>query len=230
MITFSEKIKNWRVQKKLSQESVADQLGISRPSFVAVENGSKELTLSQVRRLALALEVPLEELIFDHAQVATSDYNYEKYKQIVLNCLKFGGAETDGKIPKTKLAKLAYLADFAWFYQTLEPMSGLAYRRIHLGPVPDQYFRVLDDLYDSEAINIVPSGKAVMIEALEQPPTDKLSKEELGLIKSIAKKWRNSTTQEIVEYTHEQLPWKLCRPGELIPYELITQEDPGNVF
>lgn len=229
MMTFSEKIKSLRKQKKISQEQIADQIGISRPSYIAVENGTKELTLTQMRQLAVILGVPLEELIFDAVQVSSDDYNYEKYKQIVLNCLKFGGAN-DGKITKTKLAKLAYLVDFAWFYDKLEPMSGLSYRRIPQGPVPDQYFRVIDDLYESEAINIETKGKAMLIQANEDASSDGLSGEEIQLIKKICLKWREANTEEIVNFTHEQLPWKLCRPGELIPYELITQEEPVNVF
>jgi len=39
------------------------------------------------------------------------------------------------KIPKTKLAKLLYLADFSWFYKNLESMSGMSYRKMQFGLV-----------------------------------------------------------------------------------------------
>jgi len=230
MINFGNKIRFLRKQQNISQKQAASQIGVSRPYFIEVESGKKDLTVPQIRQLANLLSVPMEELIFDTTQVAADDFNYEKYKQIILNCLKFGGSPDDGKITKTKLAKLAYLADFGWFYNELVPMSGLVYRRIPQGPVPDQYFRAIDELYESESINIEPKGKAIMIQPNEEAPNDKLSTQELNLIKKICAKWKEYDTAQIVWFTHDQLPWKLCRPGELIPYELITQEDPTHVF
>jgi len=232
MMTFSEKIKSMRQDKGLNQSSVADKLSISRPSYIDVEKGEKELTFGQLKQLAGIFNIPLEELIFDTVQLASNDYNLDKYKQILLNCLQYGGDTTDGRLTKTKLAKLVYLADFAWFYSHLQPMSGLAYRRIQQGPVPDQYFRVIDELYESGAITIEKKkgGTVWMIGIIEKASSNRLSETEIGLIKKITKKWRNINAQEIVEFTHNQLPWKICRQGELIPYELITQEEPEHVY
>ncbi|PJE66767.1 hypothetical protein COU93_02460, partial [Candidatus Shapirobacteria bacterium CG10_big_fil_rev_8_21_14_0_10_36_6] len=57
-----------------------------------------------------------------------------------------------------------------------------------------------------------------------------LKKEESEFIKKIAKKWQKKRTNEIVAFTHEQLPYKICSPGEVIPYELITQQEPEYVY
>ena len=230
MIATAEKIKQCRVKMGLSQHDVAEKLGISRPTYICVENGKKQLTVLQLRRLASIIGSSLEELLFDTLQISTNDFGIEKYKQILLNCLQYG-SDSDGKITKTKLAKLAYLVDFKWFYDNLKPLSGLAYRRITHGPVPDQYFRIIDELYESGAITIEKKqgGNAFMIGLVENAPTNKLNQAELKLINKISSKWKNKNTQEIVDFTHQQLPWKICRQGEFIPYELITQEDPENV-
>lgn len=230
MNTITEKIKELRLSKKLSQNDVADKMQMSRPTYVLVENGKKQLTLTQLKQLASILGSSLEELLYDTLQVSSNDFGIEKYKQIILNCLQFGSDTTDGKITKTKLAKLVYLVDFAWFYENLKPMSGLAYRRIQQGPVPDQYFRVIDELYESGAITIENKGTSFMIKANENAPINQLSKQEIELIKKISQTWKDKNTQDIVDFTHEQLPWKICRQGELIPYELITQEEPNHVY
>lgn len=230
MITISNKIKKLREQSGISQEEVADSLNMSRPTYASIEAGKREMTISEASRLAQVFSISFEELLYDSSTIATNDFGYEKYKQIVLNALKFGGAETDGRITKTKLAKLAYLADFAWYYYNLKPMSGLPYRRDALGPVPDTYFRAIEDLYASGQINVLCRGTAFMIEPVEEPSASELSKDELALIKEVATKWKPKNTDDIVRFTHEQLPWKICRPGEIIPYELITQEDPGHVY
>lgn len=230
MNTFVEKIKFLRNSSGISQAEVAEVLKMSRSSYIEVEKGEKELTLSQLKQMANILQISLEELIFETVQVSSGDYKLEKYKQIILNCLEYGSDSLDGKITKTKLAKLAYLSDFAWFYNHLESMSGLSYKRFKHGPVPDQYFRVIDELFEEGAISIKNKGTAFMIETNEKAPNDQLNKDELFLIKTIAKKWRDKNTMEIVHFTHQQLPWKICRPGEFIPYELITQEDPEHIY
>lgn len=230
MNTIAEKIRELRLSKKLSQTDVADKMRMSRPTYVLVENGKKQLTMMELKQLASILGFSLEELVYDTLQVSSKDFGIEKYKQIVLNCLQFGNDSIDGKITKTKLAKLAYLVDFAWFYENLKPMSGLAYRRIQQGPVPDQYFRVIDELYESGAITIENKGTSFMIKANENAPINQLSKQEIELIKKISQAWKDKNTQDIVDFTHEQLPWKICRQGELIPYELITQEEPNHVY
>ncbi len=50
------------------------------------------------------------------------------------------------------------------------------------------------------------------------------------MIKDIAKKWKNKNTKEIVDFTHKQLPWMVSYDREVIPYNLITQEDLENVY
>lgn len=233
MNTFAQKIRRIREEKKLRQSEIAPKLGISRSSYIEIEKGQKELTLTQLKCLASILDLSLEELLLDTSQVAQKDFNLEKYKHMVLNCLEHGGDKRDGKLTKTKLAKLVYLADFTWFYHNLMPMSGLAYRRIQQGPVPDQYFRVIDELFESGTITIDKKNNSnVWLIGLteKKAPSNKLTKEEIELIKKVGKKWQDKNTQEIVDFTHKQLPWKICRTGELIPYELITQEEPQNVY
>ena len=158
--------------------------------------------------------------------------NYEKYKQMILAYLRESGS-TDGKIPKTKLAKLLYLADFAWFYKHLESMSGMPYRKIEYGPVPDMYFRAIDELFEDGQINIDHKDGAILISQTRNAQKDALAQltaAEKKLIQNIAKKWKHNRTQEIVEFTHKQLPYMVCNDNEIIPYELITQEDPEYVY
>lgn len=227
---LSERVKKLRVDRGLSQEVVAKQLDISRPSYDKIENGDKELTVSQATRLANLFGVSLDELLFETVSEAGKSYDVEKYRQMIFSFIHKGTADNDGRIPKTKLAKLLYLADFAWFYNHFESMSGLQYRKQAQGPVPDEYFRMIDELYDDGSISIKFSGKAQMIGTNEPLDDSRLSAEEKDLIGKIAEEWKPARTQTIVDFTHEQLPWKICRDMELIPYELITQEDPDHVY
>ncbi len=116
-------------------------------------------------------------------------------------------------------------------------MSGMQYRKIAYGPVPDTFFRAIDELEEAGKISIerkdVDGKEIFLISESESNKNEKivtLSGDELKLMKEIGKKWKDKKTKEIVNFTHNQLPYTLCRPDEIIPYELITQEDPEMVF
>jgi transcriptional regulator with XRE-family HTH domain len=176
-----QKLKILREQAKLSQGEVAQKLEVSRPTYVRIEQGESEPTLSQMKRLAEILGVSPESFLCEESAMKTADFEDEKYKQVLLNCIKYG-ADDDGKITKTKLAKLAYLLDFAWFYKNLKPLTGLQYRRMAQGPVPDAFFRSIDELFENGTIAIEFKGAAQMISAnedvsvLEKGITDLLQK------------------------------------------------------
>lgn len=230
MNKYIQKIKMLRNNNSLSQEYIAKAIGVSRPTYTAIESGKQELSLEEAKKLATLFNISVDELLSEYIP------NIEKYKHMILTFLRMNVSK-DGKIPKTKLAKMLYLADFAWFYETLESMSGMQYRKITYGPVPDAFFRVLDELEFEGKINIEHKNdndrEMFLISESESNKNEKIntiSKEENNLMKDIAGKWKDKRTQEIVNFTHNQLPFTLCRENELIPYELITQEDPDMVY
>ena len=224
---YAQFIKTLRNERGFSQSELAIKLGMSRPSYIAIEQGKKELTLSEAKKLSEIFGVSLKEM------ESGISANYEKYKQMILAYIRNAGSK-DGCITKTKLAKLVYLADFAWFYNNLESMSGMQYRKIQYGPVPDSYFRAIDELFEDGQIEINPTEDGAMLISQTRNGAKialtEISKDEEKLIKNISEKWKNKNTQEIVTFTHNQLPYAICLDNEIIPYELITQENPGDVY
>ena len=230
MNMYIQKIKEFRIKKGFSQERVAQVIGVSRPTYTAIEAGKQKLDLEEAQKFAKIFGIGVDELL------SGTIPNIEKYKHMILTYLRMNLSK-DRKVPKTKLAKLLYLADFAWFYEHLESMSGMQYRKIAYGPVPDTFFRVIDELEESGKIIIdhksTESKDMFLISESESNKNEKiktLSKDENALMKKIAEKWKDKKTQEIVNFTHNQLPYFLCREDELIPYELITQEDSGSIY
>ena len=221
---YAKFIKELRMKRGLSQSFVADKLGLSRPSYTSIENGSRGLTLDEAEKLKDLFGISIEE--FAKATLP----KYEKYKQMILAYLQ-SPLSSDGKVPKTKLAKLLYLADFAWYYKNLESMSGMQYLKRTYGPVPDSYFRALAELEEEGKITIDYKGDAILVgTGAKHQKLDLIKSDELDLMKKISAKWKGKRTQEIVDFTHEQLPYKLCSPDETIPYELIIQQDPDYVY
>jgi transcriptional regulator with XRE-family HTH domain len=218
-----EKIIKLREQSGLTQEEVAGKLGISRQRWILVEKGERDLSTEELEILAALFGV-------DTADFFEEIPDIEKFRQMYFACIKFA-SDARGGVPKTKLAKLLYLADFTKFYKDLEPMSGVKYRRMEFGPVADIFFSTTEDLFDGGKINITPVDQALIISAnTREQSFDRLSKDELHLIEEICELWKDKRTAEIVNFTHEQKPWKVCRDGEYIPYSLIIQEEPEHVY
>jgi len=230
MISVAQNIRELREAKGLSQSDVAQVVNLSRPTYNAIEIGKRQPTLNEISSIAGILNTTLEELLFNSQQASNNEVQLGKFKQMILNCLQYGSDQHDHKITKTKLAKLVYLSDFAYYYRNQKPMSGLSYRSIQQGPVADAYFRVIDELFENGSITIDQRGTAMMISANESAPTSNLSQDEIDMIKEVCTKWQGKSTQEIVTFTHEQTPWKTTAYGQVIPYELITLESAENVF
>ena len=223
-----------RKLNKLSQEDLAKKIGVSRPTLIAIEKGEKDITVSQLKKLSEIFDIPLEILLDDELSVDKkidyqnfSEQSFKRFRNLVLQCIKYGSDEKDAKITKTKLAKLVYLCDFANYYNFLTPISGFEYRKLAQGPVAIQFFDFIDS---EESICVESSGRAMMISLNEEPEDSVLSADEEKIVKAVCMKWKKANTQEVVDFTHKQLPWAMCKEGEAIPYELINMEAPANVY
>ena len=224
MITkYAKLIKDSRIKRGLSQLDLASRLGISRPSYIAIEQGKKDLTLGEFEKLSGVLAISFEEIESGETQ------NYEKYKQMILAFLRL-----DGNITKTKLAKLLYFADFAWFYTNLKSMSGMQYRKIQYGPVADSYFRIIDEMFDRGEIDIKQTKDGAMLISQTRNGAkiylSEINDDEQKLMKKIEKKWESKKTSEIVDFTHKQLPYLYAQDNDIVSYGLFTQENPDEIF
>jgi len=219
-------IERLRKSSRFSQSEMAQKIGVSRPTYTAIEKGEKEITLSEIKKLSEIFGIREKDLL-ENKDTEIQKSSMKKFKQILFNCIAFGADERDGKITKTKLAKLVYLCDFANYYKELEPMTNFEYRKLPQGPVTMEFFSTIDD---DPSLVVESKGRAQLVSLVESPSHSELSEKELSLLKEICKKWKTHNTQEIVDFTHKQMPWSVCRDNEVIPYSLIHSEDPDNVY
>jgi len=70
-------IRSERKKRKLSQEALADRAKLNRSYLSHVENGTANVTLLAVFRIARALEIPLDTLL--------SDFTLSKLKRMRLH-------------------------------------------------------------------------------------------------------------------------------------------------
>ncbi len=221
--TYASLIKAIRVKKGAPQAEIAKKLGISRTSYIAVEQGKKELTVGEFDKLLSILGVSRSEL------EAGETPNYEKYKQMILAFLRL-----NKNVPKTKLAKLLYFADFGWFYKHLESMSGMQYRKIQYGPVADTYFRLVDEMFDAGEISIEQTENGAMLisetRSGAKAKLSEISREESKLIENINEKWKGKRTADVVTFTHKQMPYMFAEDNDIVSYDIFTQENPDEIY
>ncbi|MEK7192704.1 MAG: helix-turn-helix domain-containing protein [Patescibacteria group bacterium] len=222
-IKYASFIKALRTKRGISQLEIAKKLGISRSSYIAVEQGKRELTLGEFEKLSEVLSVSLEDL--ERGELP----NYDKYRQMILAFLRL-----NKNVPKTKLAKLLYFADFGWYYSHLESMSGMQYRKIQYGPVADAYFRLIDEMFDAGEISIEQTEKGAMLVSQTRSGAKAdlsgVSSEEEKLIKTINAKWKGRRTEEVVNFTHKQMPFIFAEDNDIVSYDIFTQENPEDIY
>ncbi len=224
---LNKRIRHYRELAGLSQAAAADVLDVARLTYASIEAGEKNPTINELEKLCKAFGVDIESIL-DLSE--PSELDLAKYRQICLMCIRAGGDSGDGKITKTKLAKLLYLSDFSWFRKHRASMSGMRYYKLPLGPVAKPFFQMIDEMFDSGMITIEAKGSALMISVNEKPTGDRLTADEVEHIERVCRKWRDRDTQSIVEFTHLQAPWAQTSSNDLIPYELIDQAPQGQLY
>ncbi len=153
----------------------------------------------------------------------------EKLAELIKACILYGSDE-DGKVTKTKLAKLVYLSDFAFYYHNLKPITGVLYKKLEQGPVSLDYFDQLISLIGTSQIQLEKKGSAELLFLTKNIQNPALGKDELELIQSVCLKWKKKNTEQIVKFTHEQLPWTISFENDEIPYSLIVQENEKTLY
>ena len=220
---YASLIKALRIERGFSQSFVGDKLGLSRPSYTAIEQGTRELTLGEFEKLSQLFGVSFQDM--ERGELP----DYEKYKQMILAFLR-----SNKDLTKTKLAKLLYFTDFSWYYAHLKSMSGMQYRKIQYGPVADTYFRLIDEMTTNGEISIEQTeGGAMRISETRggaKIPLSKVSADEMQLMKKIDTKWKGKKTAEIVKFSHQQMPYMFAEDNDIVSYDIFTQENPDEIY
>ena len=221
-------LKELREDRGLSQKEVSEMLNISRTTLYEVERGTKKLSFEDAIKISKIYQIDIGELVNEQ------ESDYEKFKEMICSFVK--KFDVIG-VTKTKLAKLLYLADFSWYYDHNASMSGLLFRKIQYGPVPDLYFSAIDELLEKGQIVIEQyphmEGYGFKIQpskVLKNRIITRLSEEEQALLHDVFENWKNSSTAEIVAFTHSQKPYQSVEMNKLIPYEEIKKQSRHELY
>ncbi len=116
---------------------------------------------------------------------------------------------------KTKLNKLLFYSDFLCYKHTGFSISGAKYRAIPMGPVPMRYEGLYEYLSDKQLVNIKNTVFSDEVVGEQFHPAkghsfneEMFSEQEIESLQKVANHFRNTTTKQIIERSHQEKAWK----------------------
>lgn len=135
-----------------------------------------------------------------------ASFSPEKIKMMV----KYLVSKEGYGVCPTKLNKEMFYSDFRHFAKTGHSISGLSYRAIQFGPVPEHFETIYDNIdgltkersiiFDKETVRLVLSRSADV-------SGNCLEKEELETLDEVAAELCPLRTSDVVEKSHKELAW-----------------------
>lgn len=155
-----------------------------------------------------------------HAPDLSSGYrpfDPSRFKAMVLHFCKSPG------VPRTKLNKLLWYADFLAFRQNTTSISGARYAHLPHGPAPDDYdtlFAWLSGADGALRLEEATSGTLdwEVLVANESPDYGQFSNSELALLAQVAERFKDAAAREVSELSHKEAGYEQTRDGEIISY------------
>jgi transcriptional regulator with XRE-family HTH domain len=243
-MTFTTTIKQLRDDAGLSQQDVADKIGIARATYAGLETARRDPNLSELRSLANFYQVSINELIEGPStgSVTTSATPYvftpqdndiepretpqlhsEKLREVLLYILEKVGAKPN--VGETVLYKLLYFIDFDYYEKFGASITGLTYVRNHFGPTPTLSFKsVVDSMQRAGELDVVETPYFTHKQRKYLPTTraslTQLSAQELEHINDELVRLADKSATELSELSHKDTPWLASKDKEVIDYQL----------
>lgn len=114
-----------------------------------------------------------------------------------------------GEVFCTKMNKLLFYIDFLSYQQRGMAITGLAYRAFDYGPVPDRWDKVyseFDEIHQEPRLIGECEGNVLIAEST--PDDNVLTEAEKNIIYIVCERFKNSTSREISEISHNEPAWK----------------------
>ncbi|MCK5027322.1 MAG: DUF4065 domain-containing protein [Candidatus Pacebacteria bacterium] len=217
------KIKEMRLSHGMTQEYLADKLGMSRPTLIKVEKGERTLTHPEEARARQLFGLIEEQTSQGDIRISVPQKKIKKFKQVLLYILE----KTAGKpnIGMTALYKLLYFVDFDYYEKYEEQMMGLTYMRNHYGPTPREFIKVVEDMKKEGTLEEVKSSYFAYEQKKFLPrqsaDLDILSARDVQMINSVLARYGDMSASQLSDLSHEDTPWIAAGDGENLEYEHV---------
>ncbi|MBI5375079.1 MAG: DUF4065 domain-containing protein [Candidatus Schekmanbacteria bacterium] len=242
----SKFIQQLRKKRNLTQENLASLLGISRPTYIQIERGDRELTVSEAKKLADLFGITSGDFINEkessvvvkikkgkkqtkedikEIRISVPQEKADKFKQVLLYILrKVGGKPNVGM---TVLYKLLYFIDFDYYEKYEEQLMGLVYLKNHHGPTPLLFERFIEDMMKRGEVEKIKSKfyqhmqVKYLINPEIEPDLSILNGQEMEHIDWELQRLSDLTATELSNLSHKDVPWISVENGKTLDYESV---------
>lgn len=240
-----KKIKALRKKNNFSQEYMASEINMSRPTYMQIEKGEREITITEAKKLARIFSISLEDFLAGKApeyqviiekeskkssaglQIRVTKKNLEKFKQVLLYVLGKVGSKPN--VGETVLHKLLYFIDFDYYEKFEENLMGATYIKNYHGPTSVELKDIVDDMRKNGEIEVVKSQYFKYEQRkylpIKRPNLNVLSAREIEHIDDVLARLADKNAKEIENYSHNDIPWKAAKDGKPLSYESVFYRD-----
>jgi len=241
MITKKElarRIRKFREDLELSQEQLAERLGLPRPSISQIESAQRDVSSIELAKLAEIFGVSTDVLLGGETTrrstrgtrgSETPKLNREKFRQVLLYVLERCGARPN--VGETVIYKLLYFIDFNFYELYEQHLTGEAYRKISFGPAPCHFAEIVDKMIERGEVKKITAeyyGKRQKKHIPQvKPDLSKLDGRELEVMDNVIDRLSSMNASSIEDYSHEDVPWQVTDDREIIDYESVFYRKPA---
>ena len=113
-----------------------------------------------------------------------------------------------GSVWVTKMNKLLFYVDFLSYRERGMGMTGLAYRAIQFGPVPERWDRVYSEFAEiKQELCQFDHYEGSLLSASAQPDESLFSDKEKEILNEVCNQLGSSKTSEVVDLSHKETAW-----------------------
>lgn len=240
-------IQQLRKKHNLTQEFLASKLEISRPTYMQIERGERDLTITEARRLADIFGIQFDDflrgqegttasvsIIEDNKKktmrvekqeirISVPQKNLKKFKEVLLYILsKVGGKPNVGE---TVLYKLLYFIDFDYYEKFEEQLIGATYIKNHYGPTPVEFKKIVENMELKGELETVKSSyfqhEQKKYLPHRSPDLSVLTVREKEHIDEVLARLGDKNATELSNYSHGDTPWIIAETNRPIDYEMV---------
>lgn len=242
VITIGRKIKEFRGALGISQQELADTLGVSRPTVSQIENGERKIYAEEIKKLAKIFNISADRLLNLEKEPAViireaketykskpqirinlPQKNLNKFKEVLLYIFNKVGSKPN--IGETVIYKLLYFIDFDYYEKYEDQLIGATYLKNNYGPTPIEFRKVVEKMVKNREIIKVKNKYFAYPQTkylpLRKPELSELNAAEIEIINSVLNRLSDMNANQISEYSHNDVPWLTTENGKTIEYESV---------
>lgn len=244
---IGQRITALRKMKGLSQEELAKDVKISRPSLAQIELGNRCVDILEMQKLSLVLGFSLDDFMSKdfsinkkvegkaeaklkeaEERISVPKLQMNKFKNVLLYILERCAGKPN--VGETVLYKLLYFSDFNYYELYEEHLTGARYRKLPYGPVPQKLDTIINQMIENKELKRirVPYFNKMQTRYIPLVSADlqTLNAAEKDVIDKVIDQMSDWSANMISDYSHGDKPWKASKDGDEINYELAFYRRP----